>query len=448
MTVVACPPDATPRLTDVDLAHYTDSPTMQALLQARLPGFADGSLVIEWLRVGAIRRNTSLQRNPLRMSLAYHLGVRHTASGRVGEQRLHAEVYRGEEAAAVAAGQDQAALQPPAHGAAFVCLPDWQLLLWALPNDPGLPQLALLLDPCRLGAHLPMAGTVSDVELLRHEPRQRATLRYRWHAPDGASRTVFAKTFRDDRAAAIDERFRWFWSEAARDATAPLVAEPLGWDPVTRSVWQAPAQGVPLHELLSTGAAPAVLAQVAAALARLHAAPLAHTVTAPARTATHWLAEVRRRSHKLERIDAGLAARARAVAAGIEAQAAHALRRPATLIHGDCHPDQVWVQGPRVLLFDFDEFTLGDPMEDLAEFVLKLEQAGVGPALVEGFVAACARADAAHFDRPSLDWHLAIQALLQASRAFIYQQVGWADTVERRLAACEARVAVLGRAVR
>jgi hypothetical protein len=457
---------AAPPLVALDLDRFTQAATMRALLQAQLPGFADDRLRIDRLAVRNARRNTSQQRNPRPMTLCYELQCTDTALQRTGTQLLYAEVYRhAADAQAAVAQQDARQLEAPAFGEPLVCLPALNLALWALPNDPGLPQLTRLLDADRAasrvrhalddgssrGSHAtagPRRGEDNDdvrVELLRYEPRHRATLRYSVASPHGgAPRTVYAKTFRDDRAAAIDERFRYFWSLAQADDSAPLVAQPLGFDAETRTVWQAPALGVPLRQVvLAVGIGRGVLERVAHALARLHAAPLAPTGAAVQRSVAHWLAEVRRRCQKITRIDAALEPRVARIAAAIEAQAERQARRPLSLIHGDFHPDQVWVQDGRVLLFDFDEFTLGDPMEDVAEFVLKLEQDGAAPDLVAAFVDGCAAAEPLHFDRASLAWHLAIQNLLQASRAFVYQQPGWAKTLERRLAACEARVAAL-----
>jgi Phosphotransferase enzyme family len=421
----------------LDLDLYTDTAAMRLLLQAQLPGGPD----ITGLRVRSARRNTSQQRNPRPLTLCYELQCRQ------GTQLLYGEVFR--HAADAQAAHDQAQTQPlhpPLIGAPLVLLPELHLLLWALPNDPGLPQLATLLDPQRVAAHLP-GGDSADgvqVELLRYEPRQRATLRYTLAAPDGgAPRTVYAKTFRDDRAATIDARFSHFWRCASVDPQAPLVAQPLGHDAALRAVWQAPAQGVPLRQLLNGGDAGALLGRVAQALAALQSAPLAPTATATPRSVAHWLAEVRRRRQKISRIDPAMQDRVTRIAAAIEAQAEREALRPLGLIHGDFHPDQVWVQEGRVLLFDFDEFTWGDPMEDVAEFVLKLEQDGTPAALVAAFIEHCAAAAPARFDRRSLAWHLAIQSLLQASRAFVYQQPGWAQTLATRLQACEARVATL-----
>ena len=165
-------------------------------------------------------------------------------------------------------------------------------------------------------------------------------------------------------------------------------------------------------------------------------------ITTP-RLAAHWLAEARRRHQKIGRVDPALLARVARVADAIESHAERQASRPLGLIHGDFHPDQVWVHQGRVVLFDFDEFTLGDPMEDLAAFVLKLEQSGVPTALTPALIEQYAAFAPTRFDQRSLDWHLTVQSLVQVSRAFVLQQPGWADELDRRLACSEARAATL-----
>jgi hypothetical protein len=432
--------------TGPDLATYSDAAAMHRLLQAQLPGCADGRLQIDGLSVRSARRNTSRERNPLRMSLCYELQVSERAHGRRGTQLLFAQVFRADGAAAAFAQQDRSRLTPPAFGDALVHLPACKLLLWALPNDPGLAQLPTLLDPARAAGVLPgeVRGSIS-VELLRYEPQRRATLRYTVTASDGGEpRTLYAKTFCDGRGAGIHERFAYFWQLAQDDAAAPLVARPLGHHVATRTLWQAPAVGVPLLEALASQDGAVVMGRVARALALLHAAPLEPSAGATPRSAAHWIAEVRRRQTKIERIDPTLAARAARVADAIEARAHVQATRPLSLIHGDFHAEQIWIHEGRVVLFDFDEFTRGDPMEDLAEFVAKLDQAGAAPALASALIAQYAAAAPRRFDAHSLAWHLAIQTLLQASRAFIFQCPGWALLLEQRLAASEARAAALG----
>jgi aminoglycoside phosphotransferase (APT) family kinase protein len=98
----------------------------------------------------------------------------------------------------------------------------------------------------------------------------------------------------------------------------------------------------------------------------------------------------------------------------------------------------VWLDNERVVLFDFDEFTLGDPMEDLAGFVTKLGRVATGSEFAAQLLDAYSRMAPERFCQRRLQWHLAIQHLLQASRAFVFQVNDWRLELERRLARVEA----------
>jgi aminoglycoside phosphotransferase (APT) family kinase protein len=98
----------------------------------------------------------------------------------------------------------------------------------------------------------------------------------------------------------------------------------------------------------------------------------------------------------------------------------------------------MWLDEERLVLFDFDEFTLGDPMEDVAALVTRLQAAGADAVFINALLGAYVQAAPARFCRERLDWHVKVQHLLQASRAFVFQVQNWRHEVERRLARAEA----------
>ena len=64
--------------------------------------------------------------------------------------------------------------------------------------------------------------------------------------------------------------------------------------------------------------------------------------------------------------------------------------------------------------------------------------AGGGSAqLAELWLSAYARVAPQHFCRQRLRWHMAVQQLLQASRAFVFQVADWRGEVGRRLLRAE-----------
>ena len=407
-----------------------DAHHMRQRLHAVLPGCADGSRRIEALRISKTRRNTSRRRNPQLLTLCYDVDLHDPASGQTTAQRLYAKVYRDPaEAAAMAAVLANATML---HLAAL------GMLLWPWPADPGLPQLAALLDARQAQPWWGQAA--AHVETLRYEPETRATLRYSaasGNAGAPAAPPLYAKTFRDDRGAAVHHRFVHFWSLAEADPTSPLVAEPLAYTAETRTLWQAAARGTPLVERLAGADTVALAVATARAIARLHAQPLT-LAGAARRDRAHWLSEVGRRSKKIGRAAPEYAERVARLAATLAAGAQQFAEPPPSLIHGDFHPDQVWVDNGRIVLFDFDEFAPGDPMEDLAEFVIKLDPPDPGGRFATLLIGAYAQAAPQHFGMRRLHWHLAVQGLLQASRAFVFQVEGWRGQLERRLARAEA----------
>ena len=430
-----------------DLTATLDPAHLRAMLQRGLPGFQSGTLLIEAVRVSKVHRSSSVRRNPHPVTMGLELDVRHGATGDVSTQRLYAKAFRDGASAAAFAAADRTALVQPAFGSALSHLGELDMLVWAWPNDPSMPQLAALLNPAQQIAYGPealrsSAGTTISVEVLRYEPERRATLRCTQSAPgrDAAARVVYGKTFSDATTAqALQQRFEYFWQRAQSDRTAAWVAQPLGWDRSTRTFWQAAAPGEPLMALASRSDAQTELARIATSLAKLHLAALPAEAN---RSTVHWLAELRRRVQKISRAIPGLAARAQALADTLEALTLRLARARQTLIHGDFHPEQVWLDGERVVFFDFDEFALGNPMEDLAEFIVKLEQRS-GPTerctrQIEAFTAAYRSAAPHSFNDLWLLWHRALQTLLQASRAFIFQELGWRARVESHLAASES----------
>ncbi len=421
-----------------------DLEQLRQALQRGLPGCADGSLLLDELRVLSARRSSSRQRDPHPIVLWLEADLREAASGRVGAQRLFGKVYRDGASAAGIDGARATATTRPDFGAPVVHVPELDMLLWAWPNDPGLPQLGTLLDPARAAAHLPpdpLHGRlpVLACDVLRYVPQTRATLRYVQRVPGNeGQRVVYGKTFVDDRAPALLQRFEHFWRVAQLDPTAPLVAQPLGCDSATRTLWQAAARGVPLLDRArQAGAGPDFFA-VGLALAHVHAAALP---TDQQRPLTHWLAEVRRRQTKIARAAPALAARALAVSQALELASERLPASVPSLIHGDFHPEQIWIDDGRVVLFDFDEFCLGHPMEDLAGFIVKLEQtplpAASCDALTQALLDGYARGAPERLCPATLAWQRAVQALLQVSRAFIFQRPDWQQLVELRLTRTE-----------
>lgn len=388
-------------------------PLMAALIQAQ----GEPAVCVEGVQISKVRRSASKHRHPHPITLVYEVDVRDLESQRRSRRRFYGKLCR-----------------PGAIAAAPLPAQAWRLealdlLLWPWPADPGLPQLTSLLDPVCTRASWGFAAT--QVEVLRYEPEVRATLVYT-HAGQAGTERLFAKTFADERAQAVAARFSHFAQRAKVDPDAPRVAETLGVDASGRTLWQREVFGRPFdaRELIPTPGARLALAH---ALAEVHQAPLALAST-KVRDRRHWLAELARRHRKLTRVLPQLGPQVDALKSALECSAAR-LEEPAlSLIHGDCHPGQFWLQGERVVVFDLDEVCLGDPMEDLAEFTVRLRREGDPLAWEPALVQAYAQVAPQRFDAHRLQWHGALQHLLQAARAFVFQAPGWRQQAEVQVA--------------
>jgi Phosphotransferase enzyme family len=415
--------------TDMSVETCLDPAAMSMLLQSVLPEFSGGARKIEHVRIVKSRRNTSRHRNPNPLTLCYELDVRDSSANTSYTQQFYGKVYR-----------NGASAQVKSNTQAWH-LAQLDMLLWTWPDDPGLPQLPQLLDP---GTTRPWwSESAHEVRALRYVPEDRATLCYLRKTASGSQEQLFAKTFCDERGAAIYQRFKYFWDLSQHNSDAPLVAQPLSYSTATRSLWQAQATGTPLRFALSSTVAPTLARSLTRAMGILHAAPPG-LAGARVRDAVYWQNETRLRCNKIMRIAPELSASATRIANMLEHAATTLRSYQPTLIHGDFHPEQVWFDGARIILFDFDEFSLGDPMEDLAGFITKIESGGVDSEFANLLLIAYDHWVPERFDRQRLQWHLAVQQLLQASRAYIFQVPQWRYELERRLARTEALCASLG----
>lgn len=423
------------------------------------------------VRILQVRRNTSRHRNPYPLTLCYAFDGgdadgEGSADGdgapAASAVRLYAKLLRrpaptSTDRSSPAPGTARSAPALPPRRTLGLRASDLQI--WCWPDDPSLGQLPSLRDGSA-------AGAVSDrpvraVELLRYVPEVRATLAVHLQDDgDEAATVLYAKTFADDRGAAIHARFAHFWRQSLAHPDAPLVARPLGYDAATATVWQARAQGEPFAARLAradvgrrsrTVAFARLARQVAGAMAAIHRGPQALAGSgpgAPARDAAHWRREIERRLRKLDRALPAIADTAARVGDALLAalgQAPSAAVGPLGLIHGDCHPGQLWMHGDRVVWFDFDEFCVGDPLEDLAQFVTKLGDDGPAAAFGDALVAAYAAACADVFDSRRLAWHRALQHLLQASRAFVFQRPAWPQHARAHLGFAQRHLRTFGR---
>lgn len=428
----------------------TNERAAATLLADSLPGFRDGQWRIDTCRVEHCRRRISqriLHQGGGWIGVVWRLAVHDPATGQRGVQWLYGKAFthgRGTEE------YDQAVAEAcarPNFGTPIEHLREPDVLVWALPNDPGLSALPAFLDSSALARHLPPElrpdrGVRVRAEVVRHEPEEHCTARFET-LRDGHLLRFYGKCYAGERWRDAQTVLDALWQQANEDPAAFMVGRPLGCNNDLGALWQAEVSGTPLAQSLSGRRADEMLERLAAALLRLQRSGPRVGVAC---RAGDWLALARKWRKKLSLADDVLAAPADAVLRRLEAEAP--ADGEAVPVHGDFHVDQMLASQDRIALFDYDGFGLGSPAQDLADFVSQLlcRDDGLHWVPIAGALVARYRQRAgAAFDEGEFDWHLRLMLMRKAYSFFVRSRSHWPLRAHQALAVAGGSVAGLTR---
>ncbi len=345
---------------------------------------------------------------------------------------------------------------------AVMHVPALDMIAWRFPQDPSMPHLAQALLPGHVRHHLPYdqlppgldgpADLLSlSAELLKYLPENCCTVRWRlqWRAcgpfAPPQELIVFGKTFRDDRGRVTHKRLQHCWQSAAVKS-----CRPLGYDAALRTVWSLGVEGLPLVQVINRANHAPYLERLGRSLAAVHAGNPDDVGTPDAISVAELLADCLKKIDKLSRACPPcaqplslLAESALSIGQRLAADGALAGR----VLHGDFHIDQVLAHGDEIYLFDFDSFALGDPEQDLAEFIVGLLFYGFEPdvvrlmaqTLVQSYSAAAPWA--VRYDR--LRWYAQVEHVTRAYRFYRQQRPGWEVALQKAVSNLEDLDAVL-----
>ncbi len=391
------------------------------------------------------------------LSVCYRLGLAEQADNAIFYAKLylqgrsHVEWQRLGPPPAAASGAAPPVIHLPALG----------MIAWRFPHDPAMPHLAEAMLPQRVRHHLPYHAlppgldgpadlTHLSAEPLKYNPENGCTLRYRLQWGGAGARVpaqeliVFGKVYRDDRGRAACERMQHYWR-----TTAFKSCRPLGYDETIRTVWSLGVQGLPLAQVISRANHASCLGQVGCGLAAVHASDPAVLGMPDSVAVAELLADFIKKIDKLSRACppcaaplAGLLAPARRVGERLAA-GAHAGRA----LHGDFHIGQMLAHDGEVYLFDFDSFTLGDPEQDLAEFIVALLFQGFEPNFVHAMARALVRSYCARsrwtLRLEYLHWYALVEYVTRAYRFYRQQRPGWQHALQQSVSNLAVLEAVL-----
>jgi len=304
-------------------------------------------------------------------------------SGRRGEEQL----YFGRLLAAASRGREdrRATADTPRFGPPSLHLAQWDLRLWAYPNDPDLPGLPLLADSERVRERFASAPEVFGLE---HAPRSLRARRAKyvpgkrcgyaydvsgWSARARAGvRRIYGKCYAGSAALTAHEATWKVWhSDAARDGRVRL-PRPFACDEAAGIAWQEGLAGRPiLKDRGQAARLPGIAAEIGARLAALHGAELSlpHEMDHASQLA------MLRASLASARATLAPAARtACELGEHLLALGAYFNELPAVTLHGSFRLSHIMETPDGVAFIDLDGANAGDPGVDLGRFLAHLRR--------------------------------------------------------------------------
>ncbi|MEK7762224.1 MAG: aminoglycoside phosphotransferase family protein [Nitrospirota bacterium] len=428
-----------------NLTKFSDPSAMKALLSECLPLLCSDSGAITRCHVQHVKYSPKKKPENASLTACYHLGVRGRDSQRDRQVILYGKAFCNgrsqEEFDALA--QTSRAIQTlhamPYH------FRDLDLLLWVFPADPAIPHLPEVSDPERVKAYLPYpslpkgldgAGDIRSVEMsvINYRPEIRCTTKYdlSWGTANQPQHlTIFGKTFRSGEGHDVYARSEYLWNRYSGVDEEVLFSQPLGYTSAVQTLWQLGVEGTPLCSVIKKDNCDSYLRTVAKGLAMIHNSDLADL---PTWTLDEHLLEVDKKIEKLRRAAPSLVKELDFLAQHIHRDAPNPSDIPLRPVYWDFHVNQLLAQGGKIAFFDFDELALGDPVQDLANFIVDLQFRDVSGFLARRMAKSlyASYRSQVKWEVPieRVRWHETVQFINKAYRSFIQQRPDVDETVK------------------
>lgn len=428
--------------------QLVDVAQMQPLLQQALAAGKAEQLQITACAIQHVHYYTSRKdARKARLNICYQLQgidcLRQTTWTHLLYGRARADGTSGVEFAQA----QQAPTVAPTIGPPLLHLPDQAITFWGFPNDPQLAHLPLVVDGEQVKPYLPSqslpAGWATEpqsqqvtVEVIHYYPEERCTLRYHLLGGNPAAVTkVIGKTFSDGRGEQIYARMQAAWQLALAQPQQLRVAQPLGYIPAIKTIWLRHESGAPLLRIINPNNAADWMTAVARGLVTLQRGGFPDLTPQPIDELVRELqSKIQKVSHALPTLTPAL----QTLTAQLVQEAASLPLGVQQVIHGDFHIRQLLADQDRVIFLDFDEFALGDPLQDVANFIVDLHFEGLPLPLVQVLMRTLVQAYTAAAEwsvtPERLLWHVRYQFLLRAYRAYRQYRLDLLTQVQQILA--------------
>ncbi len=446
-----------------DFDRFTDPSQIKTLFQAKLPLFSEDVLRIKSCEIGhtwykTYQKQSSYARSFL--AICYHLRVTNLLSKKSGEQILYAKTYLENRSRDEFEKVRNNGFVSPHFGEAIAHLPKLDMIVWAFPNDPVLLHLPQCVNPEEVSKYFPYENLPSglnrtedirkiDTEVIHYRPEIRCTTRYtlKWgKTSEPKEMLLFGKTFNDDQGGVLYERSLAFCQESRRDRDSFLVAQALGYNKAIKTLWQVGLKGKALVDLMDETNYVPLLQSVAKGLASFHQSRL----TSPVRVSKFdQIIEIKKKIAKLIHAFPQFNLTLKSIEQGLEKDGKQLPTISDKIIHADFSVQQLLVCGNKVACFDFDEFAMGDPIQDIANFIVDCHfrsfKQSIIPSMISVFVQAYEKKVGFKISMDRLNWYIQMLFLTKAYRFYLQQRPQMENEIKKIISLAQKDI-LLGRA--
>jgi Phosphotransferase enzyme family len=439
-------------MTDIsqEFSDFMDPDKMMEVFQQHLPECQSGVLRLTKIAIQHPRFKTYLNpksREKSSLALAYHLSGFNEQANKSENRILYAKVYLGERS--ILAFQE-ACSETASDRKEIIHLSEYGLVAWFFPNDPALPWLVKILNVdfikqyfvsmlfSEWNAPVPVVNNI-QIKIINYRPEIRCTCRYEVLRLSKRKQYFYSKTFADKNGSEILSRMVTLYQRSIANPASFTIAQPLGYDESIQTLWMEGLVGHAFADLIKESKAEQLISHLAGCLADFHHADIPNLTVIKE---DFLLEEIKKKSAKLKQAFPAYNVRIEKLLMNLEQQRPELPFVKNTLIHGDFHIQQlILLDDNRIALFDFDELAQGNPLIDIANFCADLFNLnfdyGLAAQLTTSFFSAYQKINDVELNHNHFEWHLRIQLMTRAYRAYIQQKPGLDSLLNRLLEVAE-----------
>jgi len=349
---------------------------MKGIFQRQLPGFAEGRLEVERLKI------TDLSYKPgKKCRISYDIQVRDIVNGASARQTFAAEVEPNGGAEAIYSETQKHDQYTPQYGPAIHLLPELKMVLWGFPNDPVLSNLPELWDRKILSDFisrhlrdfgLPEKAVLLDVQTdrVKYVVGERCTLRHTISFENADGLIIYSKSLNDkQKAERIFATVRTLWESEVCRSGKIIIPEPFLFDPRLKAIFVRGLNGLNADNDLNMINVKSAATTIGHVIAKIHQSVITDL---PTRSDQYLISQLDKTTGIIGEEKAARSSRIAALAKTLKETSSGLTPVAPTPIHGAFRLSQLVLVHERFALIDFDGFSMGNPISDVASFVSHL----------------------------------------------------------------------------